>query len=141
MCFHRTTLGFVAAIAVVGASVAVGVAVGLAHLELLGPVRGVYFDRATRWTFAGGVAGYALLALGLANSTFLFSMGRPWHVVIAIAPGLATSVLVGGVLTSAGPYYHAVIGMAAGALVFALITARGARATLRRADYWGYAAY
>lgn len=139
--FWLRQLGFVAAIAVVGASVAVGVAVGLAHLELLGPVRGVFFDRATRWTFAGGVAGYALLALGLANSTFLFSMGRPWHVVVAIAPGLATSVLVGGVLTSAGPYYHAVIGMAAGALVFALITARGARATLRRADYWGYAAY
>lgn len=139
--FWRRQLVAVAAIAVTGAALAVGAALLLTRADLLGSVQAVVAQRATRWTFAGAVVGYALLAVGLANSSFLFSMGRPWHVVGTIAPALGVSAAIGITLTSIGPYYLAVVGTAAGALVFAVLSARATRRTLERADYWGYAAY
>lgn len=132
---------FAAALMVVGGALAVGLEVLLAHVGGLGPATGIAREHATRWTFAGGLAGYALLTLGLANSIFLLSLARPWPVVRAMVLAAVVSAAVGIAVTTQLPYYAAVLGMVAGAACFAVATGWVARSTLARADYWTYAAW
>lgn len=139
--FWRRQLAFAAALIALGGAFAVGLEQALAHLGALGAAAPIAADPATRWTFAGGLAGYALMTLGLANTTFLLSLARPWPVVGAMTAASLVSAAVGLLATASLPYYAAVLGLAAGALVFALLTGVGAARTLRRADYWTYAAW
>lgn len=88
-----------------------------------------------------GVAAYALLVLGLLNGVFLGSLARPWLVLRALASGLLASVAVGVAASRAYEYWHAVVGLTAGAAVFALLTSWSAVRLLRRSDYHYYASY
>ena len=139
--FWRRQLAAVGALVAIGACVAVGAAVALDRLDALGPAAGAFDSPASRWAFAGGIVGYALLALGLANGIFVLSLGRTWIVAQALAPAVVLSVAVSIVATTVGPYYAAVAGPVAGGLLFATLTGVAARRTLRRADYWSYAAW
>jgi hypothetical protein len=139
--FWRRQLAYGGGLMLLGAAAAVGVEQLLAHLGALGPAGELAKEHATRWAFAGAVAGYALLAVGMTNAVFLLSLARPGPVVKAMTLAAALSATVGIAVTTFFPYYTAVLGMVAGALVFAVLTARTVRRTLRRGDYWIYAAW
>lgn len=139
--FWRRQLALVGGLMLLGGSAAVGVEQLLAHLGALGPAGPLATQHATRWAFAGGVTGYALLAVGMTNAVFLLSLARPWPVVKAMTVAAAVSAAVGIGVTTSMPYYTAVLGMVAGAFVFAVLTARTVRRTLHSGAYWSYAAW
>lgn len=91
--------------------------------------------------FAWAAAGYVLLAWGLLNATFLFSLARPWPVVVALGLAVAVDAGVGSALSRTGAYWEGVIGLSAGCAVFAVLSAAMAIATLARTDYHYVAAY
>lgn len=132
---------------VIGALLATGIAgvyfatQGLARMAGLHEVRALLSDPVTRSVFAWGVAGYALLCLGLANAVFLFSLARPWSVVRALVPALATDAAVGLALSRTGPYWHSVFGLTAGALVFVVASGAAVRRVAREADYAYFASF
>jgi hypothetical protein len=106
---------------------------GMLNLAPPGPV--------TMDVFGWGVAGYLLLALGLMNGVFLFSLSRPVAVLSALAVSVVVDLGLGGWLSREETYWHSVVGMTAGALVFAVVTAVAALRVLRRLDYFYYSAY
>lgn len=139
--FWARQLAYVGALAAVGTVVAIGLAVALHKLGALGPAEKIYADPVSHYVFGFGIGAYALLALGIANSVFLLSLNRPWRAISAIGPGLAVSLVVGAVFTSHMRYWTAVLGMCAGAAVFAALSGWQAWRTLRRADYFNYSAW
>lgn len=139
--FWAKQLAYVGALAAIGTWVSVALAVLLHKLGALGPADKVYEDPIAHYVFGLGIAGYAFLSLGIANSVFLMSLNRPWRSIVSIGPGLVVSIGVGIVLTSSQPYWTAVFGMLAGAMVFAAISGWQAWRTLRHADYFNYSAW
>ncbi len=139
--FWARQVAMVGVLVAVGAWIAIGIALLLDRAGALGPAADYVHDSATHWAFAGGLVGYALLAVALCNSVFLISVGRIRTIPPALAPAVLVSLATGIAITSREPYYGAVGGMVAGALVYAVISAVLTRRTLRRADYWTYAAW
>ena len=139
--FWAKQVAYVAGLAALGTWLAVVLAVGLHKLHALGPAEKIYPDPVAHYVFGVGVLAYAFLAVGIANSVFLLTLNRPWRSISAIGPGLAISVGVGAVLTTSHAYWTAVFGMLAGAVAFAGISGWQAWRTLRRADYYNYAAW
>jgi hypothetical protein len=139
--FWRRQLLFVVGLLAVGGALAVGFVELARALNALGSLKARLHDSATLWAFAGGFVGYGLLAVGLANSVFLFTLSRPGGVIRAAGAAAIASAGVGLAVTSFEPYYTAVLGLVAGSLMFAIITGLAARRTLRSGDYWLYAAW
>jgi hypothetical protein len=139
--FWARQLAVVGVLVAVGAWVTIGAALLLDRLDALGPASYALDSPATHWAFGGGLVGYAFLALGLANSTFLLSLGRIWLVVRILAVAVTVSFAVAIAITSHGPYYGAVGGSVAGSAFFTLCTGVAVHRTLRRTDYWTYAAW
>ena len=98
-------------------------------------------DSVIRFVFFGGVIGYNLLAWGLMNGVFLFSLSRPSFVLKAIFIALLLNATAGLLLSRAMGYEHAVIGLAVGSLAFGLLTTRYTSRVLSRLDYYYYSAY
>jgi hypothetical protein len=140
MRFWRRHIGITLILLVAGAAFAFGGVKALGALGMHGlPDR--LGDPVTQRVFALGVSGYILLAIGLSNGIFLFSMGRPWLVVRAIAVALAVSLAVGIALSRTHAYWWSAAGTLAGGLVFAVLTGLATWGTLRRGDLHLYAAY
>ncbi len=95
----------------------------------------------TEGVFAWGATGYALLVLSLLNGVFLFSLSRPRLVVPPLVVALLVNAAVGWHLSRTIDYWFAVVGLAAGALVFAVLTTAAAIRVLRRLDYYYYSAF
>lgn len=132
----------------VGALAVVGTASALLMWWLLSVLRasGGFLNLAdpsqvTLDVFVWGVVGYLLLALGLMSGTFLFALSRPGPVLSALVLAVVVDVSVGWWLSREMSYWHSVIGMTTGALVFAVLTARAALTVLKRLDYYYYSAY
>jgi hypothetical protein len=89
---------------------------------------------------AWGLVGYLALAFGLWNTSLLFSLSLPKPILQAIGLAVVIDLALGYVLTRVFSYEAAVGGFAAGAAVFAVMSARGALARLRSLDYFHYAA-
>jgi hypothetical protein len=87
------------------------------------------------------LAGEWLLVLALYSGLFLLFLGRPRLLLGALAPGLAVSVTVAFTLSRVLPYWTAIGGFVAGALVFAVLAARKALRVLDDVDYHYFAAY
>ena len=139
--FWAKQLAYVGMIAGVGTWLAIVGAVALHELGALGSADEVYEDPVARYVFGLGVLGYALLALGIANSVFVMTLNRPWRAVASIGPGVLVSIAVGVTATSYYSHWTAVFGMVAGAFVFAALSSWQTWRTLRHADYYSYAAY
>ena len=94
-------------------------------------------------TYVFIVAGlaYVMLSVGLFNGLVFLAQGRMRHVLVPLALGLGTDLVVGIVLTRLTSYEHAVWGLAAGAAVYAFLTTRSVLTLARQADYHAYAAY
>src|SRR5207253_2279744 len=91
--------------------------------------------------YACALAGYALLVWALYSGLFLFAVGRHRLVLRGLVVGGFVSAGTGLALTRTGPAWTASIGLAAGALVFALLSAREAFRVIDRIDYYAFAAY
>ncbi|MBA2560859.1 MAG: hypothetical protein H0V07_13430 [Propionibacteriales bacterium] len=91
--------------------------------------------------FAWGVVGYLLLALGLMNGVFLFSLSRPTAVLSALSLAVFVDLGLGWWLSRHLSYWYAIVGMTAGALVFAAVTCLAAVRVLKQLDYYYYSAY
>ncbi len=102
---------------------------------------GVFDDPVIALTFVWGVIGYSLLAWGLLNAIFLFSLSRPNFILRAIVLALIVNLVVGFALSRAISYEYSVIGLTAGSLTFGVLTTWYAFRVLNRLDYYYYSAY
>ena len=93
--FYLRNLAACLTLAVGGIAVAWFVLRGLAADGGLGAVGAQVRGAVTPAVFGWGALGYALLAWGLLNATFLFSLLRPWHVAKAIAVAVVACGSVG----------------------------------------------
>ena len=141
MRFYVTHLAATLGFALVGALFAWFVLRGLAAAGDLGSVGRDVEGSVTPNVFLLGALGYGLLAWGLLNATFLFSLVHPWPVVWSVAAALVVDLGVGITLSRTGEYWHSVVGLAAGGAVFVALTTVLAVRTLRRADYFYFSAY
>lgn len=139
--FYAIQLAVLAVLACSGIALSYAGALWLRHFHALHEIGGFFTTPVTYGVFIAGTISYALLAWGLLNGLFLFSLARPKLVVRAVAPALAVSITVGIVLSHVYEYWYSVVGLAAGALVFALISFWYAVRVLSRTDYFYYAAY
>ncbi|NPV52525.1 MAG: hypothetical protein HPY71_03265 [Firmicutes bacterium] len=98
----------------------------------------LFQNRVTYFVFAWGVVSYALIAAGLLNSLYLFSLSRPEPVVRAVLYASGADMLLGFVLSREIDYYYAVLGLVGGALVFFVLTSRYAVEALGALDFHVY---
>lgn len=90
----------------------------------------------TRLVFFGAAPAYGMIAAGLLNSLILFSLNVPWPVVTAVLWSLAADLLAGFLASRYGGYQWAVLGLLAGAAIFAALSFRAAYRVLGRLDYY-----
>ena len=88
-----------------------------------------------------GAVGYALLVFALMNGVFFFSLSRVSFVLRGLGLAIVVNVLVGTLLSRHFEYWHSVVGLTAGALVFAVVTGLYGIRVLRRMDYYYYSAF
>lgn len=101
----------------------------------------VFFNDINLFVFFFASAGYVLLSWSLLNSIIFFAYSRHEFVMKAMGLGLATNFLVGFFFSRAFDYYYSVIGLTAGALVFAIMSTYYAYRFFKRYDYYYYSAY
>lgn len=81
------------------------------------------FDNPVTFTvFLWGVVGYALMAAGLLNALYLFSLSQPEPVVRAMGYSVGVNLFLGFVLSRELDYYWAVFGLVGGSLLFFILT-------------------
>jgi hypothetical protein len=95
----------------------------------------------TMRVFAGATVAYVVFMFALQNVLMLLTLSRVELVVRAVAIALTVNVAVGFVCSRAIHYSAAVLGLLAGAITLAFLTARSMRAVLDGLDYHYYAAY
>ena len=138
--FYRRQLALVGILLAVGTAVAFGGLKLAAHLHAT-KISDLFSDPTTGHVYVLGLAGYALLVLGLFNGLFLFSLNRPWLVLQALAPAVVVAVVVAFVLSRTIVYWAAAGGLVAGAFVYAILSGRNALRLLAAVDYHYFAAY
>ena len=99
-----------------------------------------FLSAAGQVVFVAGCAGYAIFAAALFDGLTLFSLNRPAAVLRALLPALVVNLVAGYVLSHVAGAEFAVVGLVAGAVVFAFGARRGVREALTRPDFaYGWA--
>lgn len=137
---HRRRTLVLAGAAVVAALVAVAVAMALRTMPSL-PVYEALSTATTMRVFALATIAYVIFMFALQNVLMLLTLSRVELVVRAVGIALAINLAVGFVCSRAIHYSYAVVGLLAGAIALALLTARAMREVLSGLDYHYYAAY
>ncbi|MFN8273531.1 MAG: hypothetical protein U0X58_01475 [Flavobacteriaceae bacterium] len=88
-----------------------------------------------------GGAGYVLLAWGMLNSLYLFTLGQAKRPLQAIVYACLLNIVLGFVLSRFWAYEYSVVGMFCGAAVFVAITLKAMTEYFKNLDYHYYAAY
>jgi hypothetical protein len=88
----------------------------------------------------GGV-GYVLLAWGMLNTLYLFTLGQAQKPLRALIYAWVTNLFVGLILSRALGHEYAVVGMLCGAIVFMYLTVKANLNYFNNLDYYYYAAY
>lgn len=88
----------------------------------------------------GGI-GYMLLAWGMLNALYLFTLGQAIKPLKAIMYACMLNLVVGFVLSRFFAYEYSVVGMLCGALLFVVLTVRANINYFKNLDYYYYAAY
>ncbi len=125
--FYVRQVGLLAVLVVVSAALVTSGLVGVAELDHA-PIDTSH--PVTEGVYAWGVIAYGLLVLSLLNGVFLFSLSRPRVVIQALLLALVVNAGLGWWLSRNVDYWFAVVGLAAGTLVFAVITTGAAAAGL-----------
>jgi len=88
----------------------------------------------------GGI-GYVLLAWGMLNALYLFTLGQAMKPLKAIIYACLLNIFLGFVLSRFFAYEYSVIGMLCGAALFVVLTLRANMKFFKNLDYYYYAAY
>ncbi len=88
-----------------------------------------------------GGAGYLMLAWGMLNTLYLFTLGKPSQPLKAIIVACIVNFVVGFACSRFIAYEYAVLGMVAGSAVFLFLTLKANRKFFNNLDYYYYAAY
>lgn len=94
----------------------------------------------TQFVYIWAVIGYSLVAVSLMNSLILLCLAQPGPVCRSVLFSLVANMTIGFLLTRWVDYSWAVLGLFAGALVFASLTFRFVLKVLSNLDYYLYAA-
>lgn len=113
----------------------------LRRFDHIREVREFFSSPVTFRVFWAAAFGYFFLALGLYNCLFFFTLSRPEFAIRSIIAGLGVNVVVSLILSRWVQYDYGVGGLAAGSIVFALMTLNYARRFFDRLDFYYYAAY
>jgi hypothetical protein len=88
-----------------------------------------------------GGLGYILLAWGMLNSLYLFTLGQTLQPLRSILYAALLNIIVGFLLSRFVGYEYSVVGMLCGAGLFAFLTVRATHAYFKNLDYYYYASY
>jgi hypothetical protein len=88
----------------------------------------------------GGI-GYIVLAWGILNTLYLFTLGEILKPLKEIVYDIIIKFLVGFILSRFVAYDYSVFGMLVGAIVFMMLTCRALRSFFKQLDYHYYAAF
>lgn len=88
-----------------------------------------------------GGFGYILVAWGMLNSLYLFTLNRPAKPLNAILVAWLVNVGVGVVASRLISYEYSVVGFAVGSAVFMIMTLRSTLRFFKNLDYFYYAVY
>lgn len=91
-------------------------------------------DPVSAFVFAVAAPAYAIVAVGLQNALVCFSLNAPWPVVRAVGWSVLVNFCTGFLLSRYLGYEWAVLGLAAGAVVFVVLSTTAAVGVLRRVD-------
>lgn len=139
--FYRRQVSMLVVVAT-GSVVATFLAVNaLRRYDYIMEIHDFFRSPVTTYTFWWAALGYSILAFGLLNSLFFFSLSQPWVVVRAIAPALLVNVAVGFVASRMIDYQYAVLGLVAGSTYFAYRSYLSARELFDKLDFYYYAAF
>ena len=139
--FYRKFLILVVVIAVIDIFVTY---VGVLYFRQFNEVKEVreFFSSPTTYlVFYAASVGYLLIAIGLYNNLFFFTLSRPEFVLRSIIPATAVNLVVALVASRCIHYEYGVLGLVAGGATFAVLSTRYARGLFRNLDYYYYAAY
>ena len=100
----------------------------------------VHHDMETEVCIIGGV-GYMLLAWGMLNALYLFTLGQAIKPLKAIMYACLLNITVGFVLSRFFAYEYSVAGMLCGAALFVVLTLKANISYFKNLDYYYYAAY
>lgn len=139
--FYLRQVLLLAGIAIVSAVVTYRGVVSLQRYDHIKQIRDFFASPITFQVFYWGVLGYGLLVWGLMNGVFFFSLSRPRFALWSIGLATVINALVGFVLSRTLGYWHSVIGMVVGSLIFAVVTTRYALRVFGDLDYYYYSAY
>lgn len=104
-------------------------------------VRDFFASPITHEVYWYAAIGYSLLALGLLNGLFFFSLSKPWVVVRCISWALLVDVVVGFICSRAISFEYSVLGLVAGALTLAILTSIQTKRAFEQLDYFYYSAF
>jgi hypothetical protein len=88
-----------------------------------------------------GGTGYFLLAWGMLNTLYMFTLSQPEKPLKAIIAGCLVNLAVGLVLSRFVGYEYSVVGMFSGAAIFMWMTLKANLKFFKNLDYYYYAAY
>tara|TARA_R110001592_G_scaffold10105_5_gene52699 strand:+ start:3728 stop:5338 length:1611 start_codon:yes stop_codon:yes gene_type:complete len=88
-----------------------------------------------------GGLGYILLAWGMLNSLYLFTLNKPTKPLKAIMIACIVNLVVGLFMSRMISYEYSVVGMLLGSTTFMLVTLKSVTEFFRNLDYYYYAAY
>ncbi len=88
-----------------------------------------------------GGLGYILLAWGMLNSLYLFTLGQTLQPLRSILYAALVNVIIGFLLSRFVAYEYSVVGMLCGAGLFAFLTVKATLAYFKNLDYYYYASY
>ena len=136
----RRRVLILAGAAVFAVLAAAGIAAALRELPSLPVYEALIAPKTTR-VFVLATIAYVIFMFALQNVLTLLTLSRVELVVRAVGIALAVNVAVGFLCSRAIDYSFAVLGLLAGAIVLAVLTARAMRDVLNGLDYHYYAAY
>lgn len=88
-----------------------------------------------------GGLGYVLLAWGMLNALYLFTLGQAMKPLKAIIYACLLNIFLGFVLSRFFAYEYSVVGMLCGAALFVVLTLKANIKFFNNLDYYYYAAY
>jgi hypothetical protein len=93
------------------------------------------------FVFSNASIAYVLLSWSLLNCIVFFSYSRPEFALKSIGLAVAANLFVGYLLSRSFDYYYAVVGLLAGAVVFAAASTCFALRLFKNYDYYYYSSY
>lgn len=105
-----------------------------------GQFKEVLLQLSIRVCFFGGI-GYILLAWGMMNALYLFTLGQVKQPLLAIIYACILNIVLGFILSRFYAYEYSVVGMLCGAALFVALTLKANIKFFKNLDYYYYAAY